>query len=98
MTQSSVLSPQSSSSSSAWEAVVTAALVGTERQGFAVPVGEGALKALLARLDGVEPEAALLSAAATLALYGKAGWVPASDAAPGPEPAPPETQPRVSAQ
>jgi hypothetical protein len=77
---------------------VTAALVGTERQGFAVPGGDGALKALLARFDGVEPEAALLSAAAALALYGKAGWVTASDAAPGQEPAPPETQSRVSAQ
>src|SRR5689334_19903352 len=100
MTQSSVLGPRSSASSSspAWEAVVTAALVGTERQAVAVPVGDGALGALLARVDAADVEAALLSAAAVLALYEQAGWVPPADPTPGPEAAPPETQPRVDAR
>ena len=77
---------------------MTAALVGTERQAVAVPVGDGALGALLARVAAAEPDAALLRVGAVLALYERAGWVPPTDPTPGPEAAPPDTQPRVNAR
>ena len=51
---------------------------------------------LLSTLSDREPEAALLSAAAVLALHQRAGRVPATDLAPLPEPAPPETFPLCS--
>jgi hypothetical protein len=76
--------------------VVTAALVGTERQPVPVPTGAGALGALLARVDAADGEAALLQAAAALTLYARAGWLPPTDPAPLPESAPPDTQPRVT--
>jgi hypothetical protein len=96
MSNSSFIIPHSSAA--AWAAVVTAALVGTERQPGAVPEGAGALGALLARVDAADGPAALLSAAAALVLYGRAGWVPPTDPTPLPEAAPPDTQPRVTAR
>ena len=69
-----------------WEGLVSAALVGTEHKPFAAPAAGDPLGGVLARLDGAEPEAALLSAAAAVALYRRAGWQPASDPRPLPEP------------
>jgi hypothetical protein len=60
---------------SSWQAVMSAALVGTDRQPFTVPTTMGRLGQLLPQLSN-QPEAALLNAAATLALYHRAGWLP----------------------
>jgi Family of unknown function (DUF5691) len=85
-----------STSSQLWEQVVTVALVGTERQPLP-PVGDGsALAGLLARLDAADAEGALLGAAAALGIYRHAGWLPAVDERPVPEPCPPDDLPRCS--
>jgi uncharacterized protein DUF5691 len=74
-----------------WHDVVKVALVGTARQTLA----PGPLPAL-ARDAHADAEASLLSEAAALALYRRAGRLPAHTDAPPPAPAPPETLPRCS--
>jgi hypothetical protein len=66
----------------AWEDLVAAALLGTERQPGALPVPEGACATELAGIEGT-PERRLLAAAGVLSVYGTAGRLP------GPGPAPP---------
>jgi hypothetical protein len=67
-----------------WQSVVSAALLGTERQSFTYPTATGKLGQLLTQLSEQSsqqssersPEANLLLTAATLALYRRAGWLP----------------------
>ncbi len=61
-----------------WKEVVTAALLGSERQPLAPPSPDNPIAALLAGLDWGDPEGALLGAAAALVLYQRAGQVPAT--------------------
>lgn len=61
---------------SPWQKVVSAALIGTERQPFAVPVATGKLGQLLPHLNGQAIEAGLLLTAATISLHQRAGWHP----------------------
>jgi hypothetical protein len=80
-----------------WQAIVSAALVGTERQPFQPPIATGKLGLLLTDLSNKSPEAALLSAAAVLALYQQAGWLPANRPATL-EPCPPDNLPRCGSR
>jgi hypothetical protein len=61
---------------SAWNELVGAALVGTERRAFAPPSLPGALRNSLDAAREQPPETAVLSTAATLALYLRAGRTP----------------------
>lgn len=68
---------------SAWQDLVKTALVGTERQPLALtPPAFNQLSQLLNCLDTSDPEAALLSAAAALSLYQRAGTLPIQDLQP----------------
>jgi hypothetical protein len=80
----------------AWEGLVAAALVGTERKADPVPPAEGALGAALSGISVPEPERAVLSGLATAGLWRRAGRRPSPAAEIAPEPAGPETQPRCS--
>ncbi|MDX2099422.1 MAG: DUF5691 domain-containing protein [Leptolyngbyaceae cyanobacterium bins.59] len=62
---------------SLWQKVAATALVGTERQPFTVPTATGLLGKLLSQLNSPSPEAVLLTTAATLSLYKRAGGLPA---------------------
>jgi uncharacterized protein DUF5691 len=79
-----------------WQDVVTAALVGTERQKPALSAGDGALGRLLARLDPADPEGSLLRAAGTLALWRRAGQPPPAADGAAPPPCDLEDLPRCS--
>jgi hypothetical protein len=61
---------------SPWQTVVSAALLGTERQTFTPPTAAGRLGEALSRLEGRNPESALLGAAAILALHQQTGRLP----------------------
>ncbi|MBF2028086.1 MAG: hypothetical protein IGS48_15185 [Oscillatoriales cyanobacterium C42_A2020_001] len=61
---------------SPWQKVVSAALIGTERQPFTVPAAMGKLGQLLPHLSGQATEPALLLTAATISLHQRAGWQP----------------------
>jgi hypothetical protein len=65
-----------------WNDILTTAIVGVERRPFLVPHSDGALGALLARIDQADREGALLAAAGAVALYCQAGRLPTSVAAP----------------
>ncbi|HYN88251.1 MAG TPA: hypothetical protein VER55_06965, partial [Ardenticatenaceae bacterium] len=58
---------------SAWQELVSAAVMGTERQPFSPPRLGGSLGQLLGQLDTAEPEGALLGTAALFSLYRHAG-------------------------
>ncbi len=60
-----------------WQDILKIAIVGTERNAFALPARNDALGNLLATLDANAREASLLSAAATVALYERVGQLPA---------------------
>ncbi|MBD2464669.1 hypothetical protein H6G89_27055 [Oscillatoria sp. FACHB-1407] len=59
-----------------WQQVVSAALLGTERQPFTVPMVSGKVGQLLTQVSHLSPEAALLTTAAILSLHRQAGWLP----------------------
>lgn len=59
-----------------WQALVAAALIGTERQAFTNPGSMGVLDSLIDQVAKQSNEAALLTIAGTLALYHQAGWAP----------------------
>jgi hypothetical protein len=61
---------------SLWQSVVSAALLGTERQPFTVPTATGKLGQVLVQIKSLAAEASLLTTAATLSLYQQAGWMP----------------------
>jgi hypothetical protein len=79
-----------------WNDLAAAALLGTERRAFTVPEADGGLGPLLGGLAGRDPGKALLGAAATLALYRRAGRRPTTDPEPLPPPAPIDARPRPS--
>ena len=72
-----------------WSRLVSAALLGTERTGEAVPVPEVAISVVLE----AQPERAILSSAAVLAVRRRAGRRSRTDASPLPEPAGIEDRP-----
>jgi hypothetical protein len=61
---------------SPWQKVVSAAILGTGRQPLTQPTATGTVGKLLSQLNQQSPEAALLTTAATLSLYQRAGWLP----------------------
>lgn len=79
-----------------WQDILKTAIVGTERNAFALP--NDALGKLLAMLDANAREATLLSAAATVALYERAGQLPAVEQQSLPAPAELEDMPYCNAQ
>lgn len=76
-----------------WDDLLTAALVGTGRKLFAPPAGADALGQLLGHLAAAKPERALLQALGVVALYQRAGQMPAENPAPLPEPSEPDDRP-----
>lgn len=82
-----------------WQQVLATALLGTDRQPFALPQAEGALGDLLSRLDSSDPEGALLSAAAMLGYMRHVGKLPVAPLGRAlPPPCPPDPQPAASRQ
>lgn len=79
---------------SLWGAIASSALIGTERHPFQVPVGSGALGNCLGQLGDRSSEAALLSAAATVALHQRVGWLPELRSPIQTEPCPLDERPR----
>lgn len=79
---------------SAWQELVSAAVMGTERQPFSPPRLGGSLGQLLGQLD--TPEGALLGTAALLSLYRRAGQQPASLRVSLPDACPADDRPRCS--
>lgn len=72
------------------------ALLGTERQTLASPLGQDPLARLQQRLDLAQREPFLLSAAALSSLYERAGRLPAQDTAAVPPPCAAESLARVN--
>jgi hypothetical protein len=84
---------------SVWAEIVSAALVGTERQASPLPSAESAtLDSLFAQLKGETRERALLGAAAAASLHARAGRLPALDRQPLPEPCEADELPRCGAR
>lgn len=80
-------------SEAAWRALVSAALMGTERAPFTSLTAAGELGAALAALDPANPERALLDSAAVLATYRRAGALPPRAGVATPSACAPETLP-----
>ncbi len=70
-----------------WQDILKTAIIGTERNAPALPVRNDALGDVLTGLDAKAREASLLSAAAAVALYERAGQLPAVDTQSLPVPA-----------
>lgn len=81
-----------------WQDVVTAVLVGTERQSLAFTPPDNQLGELLRQLDSTDAEGSLLSAAGAIALYQKAGQLPVKDHQPLPKECEVENQPCCSSR
>jgi hypothetical protein len=79
----------------AWDNLVAAALLGTERRTFKLEI-EGESAGALKGLEAADAESILLKAAAILATYRRAGYVPIADKRPLPPAAEPETLPACS--
>ncbi|HEU5098429.1 MAG TPA: DUF5691 domain-containing protein [Roseiflexaceae bacterium] len=67
-----------------WEQLLANAVLGVERRGFAPSPAAGALADMIGQLDASDPEGALLSASAIVALFQRAGRLPARDDSPLP--------------
>lgn len=80
-----------------WDGLVADALLGTERRPPTLPRPPGPLGDTLGRLDQADAEGTLLGAAATVALWQRAGRRAETDPDPLPEPCPPDDAPRVGA-
>ncbi|MDX2241878.1 MAG: DUF5691 domain-containing protein [Leptolyngbyaceae cyanobacterium bins.302] len=65
-----------SATDSPWQAIASAALIGTERQPFQPPIAPGKLGQVLAQLSAPSSEAALLAAAATVSIHQRVGGLP----------------------
>ena len=75
-----------------WAALVSAALLGTERTG-----GNAPIPSTVARLaTGADTEQAMLVAAGSMAIRRRAGRTTTVDEAPGPQPAEPDTRPQLT--
>ena len=81
-----------------WQDILKTAIIGTERNALALPARNDALGNLLATLDANAREASLLSAAATVALYERAGQLPTVEQQSLPAPAALEDAPCCSAR
>ena len=79
----------------AWDELVSVALVGTERKPVPATVTTDVAVALGAELPAAAPELAVLTAAGVLASYRRAGWAPPRDGV-VPEPAPEDDRPLAS--
>jgi hypothetical protein len=80
-----------------WDELTATALFGTDRRGYR-PEPDAAGGALLAQIDQADPPGVLLSAAATVALALRAGFLPPPAMQPLPEPCPDDDLPTCSAQ
>lgn len=80
-----------------WQTLLSAALVGTERQTVDLALDDPNLKPLLNQLDPADRERSLLSAAGMITLWQKAGYQPPTDPQPLPAPGEPERLPRCRA-
>ncbi|MCP2729926.1 DUF5691 domain-containing protein [Limnofasciculus baicalensis] len=69
-----------------WQDILTTALVGTERKILTPIPSTDQLSQLLSQLNYKDPEGTLLSAAAIISLYQKAGQIPVTDNQPLPTP------------
>jgi hypothetical protein len=76
-----------------WNDILAAAILGVERRPFEIPRGDGALGALLARLDPTDRESALLAAAGAVAHYRRVGRMPQTLPAPAAPACPPDERP-----
>lgn len=83
---------------SLWQDVVTAALVGTERQSLALTPPDNHLGELLRQLDSTDPEGTLLGEAGAIALYQRAGRLPLTDNQPLPQECEPDDTPCCSSR
>src|SRR4051812_23504681 len=79
-----------------WQDAVASALVGSERRPFAPGPQGGRLGALLAGLNGPDPNLTLLAAAGTIATYRRVGRLPAPGRPSAPEPCGRDDLPRCS--
>jgi len=70
-----------STADSPWQAIISAALVGTGQQPFQGVIAPGKLGQVLTQIDQRSPEALLLVTAATIALHQQVGWQPETGAA-----------------
>ncbi|MBD1909046.1 MULTISPECIES: DUF5691 domain-containing protein [unclassified Leptolyngbya] len=68
------------STDSLWQAIGSAALLGTGRQSFQIPNASGNLVQCLSQLSDRPPEVALLCAAGMVALHQRVGWLPVTQA------------------
>lgn len=82
-----------------WGELVAAAMLGTDRRPPDLPAAGGELGALLGRLAASDdPPGELLGAAAAVASYQRAGWLPQPDSAPAFAPGPPDDLPACPAR
>lgn len=79
-----------------WQDIVTTAVVGTERKPLQLTPSADPLGKLLSQLDSSDPESTLLSAAAAISLYQRAGQLPVKDHQPLPQPCEPDDLPSCS--
>jgi Family of unknown function (DUF5691) len=79
-----------------WSELVTAAVIGSERQEIIIPKTSDSLSELVVRLDDNDRERRLLGAAAAAALYLRAGRLPVKDMRSLPEPCPHDDVPRCN--
>jgi Family of unknown function (DUF5691) len=79
-----------------WSELVTAAVIGSERQEIKIPKTSGPLSELIARLDNNDREKILLGAAAAAALHLRAGRLPVKDNRSLPEACPQDDIPRCN--
>jgi hypothetical protein len=79
-----------------WSEIVTAAVLGSERQEIKIPQTSDPLSELVARLDNNDREGILLGAAAAAALYLRAGRLPVKDNRSLPEACPHDDVPRCT--
>jgi hypothetical protein len=81
---------------SPWQAIASAALLGTERQPFQLPNISGNLGNCLSQLSARPNESALLSAAGIVSLHQRVGWLPEVRSVTQVESCPSEDLPRCS--
>lgn len=85
-----------STNESPWQAIISAALLGTERQPFQPPIVSGKLGDIITHLSHKPTEAALLLTAGTIALHQRVGWLPGTHPASSLETSASEDLPRCS--
>lgn len=81
-----------------WQDILKIAILGTERNALALPTRNDALGDVLSKLDANARATSLLSAAATIAGYERAGQLPVQDSQPLPVPAEADDKPCCNAR